>query len=315
MHDEPRPGPRPATSDQGPYRQVEQNAAPALTTDGKEMTGTDIGILHPGAMGAQVGAQAAGAGARVWWLPQGRGPQSADRAREAGLRPAESVAELAGTCRIILSVCPPAAALEVARLVAATPFSGVYVDANAISPAHAQAVAELFGTRAQVVDGGIVGGPPVRPGTRLYLSGPREAADEVGSVFEPTLLQPRVLDGPVGQASALKLAFASFNKISYLLAAQSFALADAHGVLPELVSLAAHAAPGTLLAKPDQVTSAGPRAWRWAPEITEIAEALSAHGLPADVADAAARLFARWADLKDAPDPTLEQLISGLHGD
>ncbi|MBR7832960.1 NAD(P)-dependent oxidoreductase [Actinospica durhamensis] len=279
------------------------------------MTGTDIGILHPGAMGAQVGAQAAGAGARVWWLPQGRGAHSAERAGAAGLRPAASVAELAGTCRIILSVCPPAAALEVARLVAATAFGGIYVDANAISPAHARAVAELFGTRAQVVDGGIVGGPPVGPGTRLYLSGPREAAEEVSAVFEPTLLQPRVLEGPVGQASALKLAFASFNKISYLLAAQSFALADAHGVLSELVSLAGHAAPGTLLAKPEQVTNAGPRAWRWGPEITEIAQALTAQGLPGDVADSAALLFTRWAELKDTADPTLEQLISALHDD
>lgn len=274
----------------------------------------NIGILHPGAMGARVGAQAAGVGARVWWLPEDRGPQTAARARDAGLRPAASMAELAGTCRIILSVCPPAAALDVARSVAATSFSGIYVDANAISPAHALAVAELFGARAQVVDGGIVGGPPVRPGTRLYLSGPAQAADEVRSVFAETFLEPRVLDGPVGRASALKLAFASFNKISYLLAAQSFALAEAHGVLDELVPLAEHAAPGTLLAKPDQVTSAGPRAWRWAPEMTEIAQALTEVGLPGDVADAASAAFARWTEFKDVPEVTLGELISGLSG-
>ncbi len=274
----------------------------------------DIGILHPGAMGARVGAQALEAGARVWWLPQGRGAQSAERAAAAGLRPAADLAELADTCRILLSVCPPAAALEVARDVAATAFRGIYVDANAISPAHARAVAELFGTRAQVVDGGIVGGPPVRPGTRLYLSGPGPAAEQVRALFAPTLLEPHVLDGPVGRASALKLAFASFNKISYLLAAQSFALAEAHGVLPELHALAAHAVPGTVLAKPDQVTSAGPRAWRWAPEMTEIAEALTELGLPGDVAERAADLFLRWADLKDAPEVTLEQLLGALHG-
>lgn len=272
----------------------------------------DIGILHPGAMGAQVGARAVDAGARVWWLPEGRGAQSVLRAREGGLLSAASVAELAGTCRIILSVCPPAAALDVARLVAATSFSGVYVDANAISPAHALAVAELFGARAQVVDSGIVGGPPVRPGTRLYLSGPQDAADEVRAVFAGTLLEPRVLDGPVGQASALKLAFASFNKISYLLAAQSFALADAHGVGDELATLAAHAAPGTLLARPGQLAGAGPRAWRWAPEMTEIAQALADAALPGSIAESAARLFGRWAEFKDASDITLAQLISGL---
>lgn len=30
MHDQPRPGTRPATSDQGPHRQLDQNAGPAL---------------------------------------------------------------------------------------------------------------------------------------------------------------------------------------------------------------------------------------------------------------------------------------------
>jgi 3-hydroxyisobutyrate dehydrogenase-like beta-hydroxyacid dehydrogenase len=276
------------------------------------LTRVEIGILHPGAMGAEVGAQAVAGGSRVWWLPEGRGEQTVARARNAGLSPAGSLAELAETCRIIVSVCPPAAALDVAQRVAATSFSGIYVDANAISPAHARDVAEYFGTRALVVDGGIVGGPPVRPGTRLYLSGPEQAADEVRAVFEGTLLEPRVLDGPVGQASALKLAFASFNKISYLLAAQAFALADTHGVLDELVSLAAHAAPGTLLAKPDRVTTAGPRAWRWAPEMTEVAQALTELRLPGEIADAAASMFALWADFKDLPEATLRELISGL---
>jgi 3-hydroxyisobutyrate dehydrogenase-like beta-hydroxyacid dehydrogenase len=264
-------------------------------------------------MGAQVGAQAVAAGPQVWWLPEGRGPQTVARAEDAGLSPAASLAELAGTCEIILSVCPPAAALDVARRVAATSFSGIYVDANAISPAHALAVAEYFGARAQVVDGGIVGGPPVRPGTRLYLSGPEDAADEVRSIFAGTLLEPRVLDGPIGQASALKLAFASFNKISYLLAAQSFALADTHGVLDELLSLAAHAAPGTLLARPDQVTTAGPRAWRWAPEMQEVAQSLTELRLPGEIADAAASMFSRWTDFKDVPEATLRELIGGLH--
>ena len=72
-----------------------------------------------------------------------------------------------------MSVCPPHAALDIARQVAG--FGGVYVDANAISPATAREVAGIVEAGgASYVDGGIIGTPPVAPGfIRLYLSGPR----------------------------------------------------------------------------------------------------------------------------------------------
>jgi 3-hydroxyisobutyrate dehydrogenase-like beta-hydroxyacid dehydrogenase len=279
--------------------------------------GLDVGVLHPGAMGSQVGAQAVAAGARVWWVAAGRSAQSRARAEAAGLLAVESVDELADRCSIILSVCPPAAALEVAALVAATPFSGIYADANAISPQHAADVARLLGERARVVDGGIVGAPPRKPGdTVLYLSGADEAAvDAVRSLFAETALEPHVLPGGIGQASALKLAFASYNKISYVLAAQAFALAEGHGVLDELVDLAKQKVPGTSLAWPERVGTAGPRAWRWAPEMREIAAACAEVGVPGDVAEIASDVFLRWEHLKGAEDVSVAQLISALRDD
>ncbi|MFG2123130.1 hypothetical protein [Streptomyces sp. NPDC048710] len=54
------------------------------------MTGRDVGIMHPGAMGAGVAAQAVIAGARVWWVPEGRSTATRERAAEAGLRPASA---------------------------------------------------------------------------------------------------------------------------------------------------------------------------------------------------------------------------------
>ena len=81
----------------------------------------------------------------------------------------------------MLSICPPHAALEVARSVG--PFEGLFVDANAISPATARAVAEVVrGAGGRYVDGGIVGSPPHEAGTtRLYLSG--ESAEELRELF------------------------------------------------------------------------------------------------------------------------------------
>lgn len=279
--------------------------------------GAGIGILHPGSMGARVAEQAAGTGIPVWWVAAGRSAESRERAESAGLRAVDSLDELVERCGIILSVCPPAAALDVAGSVAATPFSGIYVDANAISPEHAVEVAGIFSSRARVVDGGIVGGPPRKVGdARLYLSGTdAEAVETVRAIFAKTVLEPHVLPGPVGRASALKLAFASYNKISYLLAAQAFALASGHGVLDELLELAADKVPGTLLARPEQVTTAGPRAWRWAPEMEEIAAACAEVGVPGDVAALASTVFLRWADLKGAGDVSLEELIRGLRAD
>ncbi|MGW5721137.1 NAD(P)-dependent oxidoreductase, partial [Amycolatopsis sp. NPDC003865] len=186
---------------------------------------TSVGLLHPGAMGAAVGAVLTRAGTPVSWVAAGRGPATRRRAGEAGLTEVPDVAALAG-CDVVLSVCPPAAALEVARAVAAGGFGGVYLDANAISPGHAEQVEALFGGRATVADGGIVGPPPRSAGTtRLYLSGPEPAVTRLAELFADTHMRPVVLAGPVGRASALKLAFAAYNKLTFALAAQSYALA------------------------------------------------------------------------------------------
>jgi len=273
-----------------------------------------IGLLHPGSMGAAVARQAVAAGARVHWLPEGRGAATRRRAEEAGLTPAADLATLTGSCWLVISLCPPANAAAVADAVAATGFSGVYLDANAISPTRSESIARALARGgATTVDGGVVGPPPQRPGTtRLYLSGPQPAAADVAAVFARTALAPTVLPGPVGQASALKLAFASYNKITYLLAAQAAALADAHDVLPQLFELTGEQLADTPLGDPDRLRGAAPRAWRWGPEMREIAEACTAAGLTPDLALTAERLLARWDAHKDDPHVPLERLIADL---
>ncbi|MET8167382.1 DUF1932 domain-containing protein [Streptomyces sp. NPDC005329] len=274
----------------------------------------DVGILHPGAMGARVAAQAVAAGAAVWWLPQGRSAASRDRAAEYGLRSAPSIRELAATCEVVLSVCPPAAALDVAGQVAAAGFRGVYVDANAVSPERMAEITGVFENGAvTVVDGGITGPPPRETGrTRLYLSGDDTAVARVCALFDGTALTPVTLAGPIGRASALKSAFAAYNKISYALAAQACALADGHGVLDDLLDLAKQMLPDTPLAATAHLAAAGPRAWRWEPEMREIARACRGAGVSSVFAEAAAETFARWEAHKDDPSVTGEQLIADL---
>src|SRR6516164_8910069 len=101
-----------------------------------------IGLLHPGEMGAAVGRCLAAAGHRVLWVPEGRSPASAARAAAAGLIPASGgLAGLVRSAGVIVSVCPPHAALDLARQVAG--FGGVYADANAVSPATAREIGRV----------------------------------------------------------------------------------------------------------------------------------------------------------------------------
>ncbi|WP_369394071.1 hypothetical protein AB5J72_45785 [Streptomyces sp. CG1] len=63
----------------------------------------DAGIVHPGALGARVGAQAVAAGARAWWVQEGRSADTRRRAAEAGPRTATDLAEPAERCATVLS--------------------------------------------------------------------------------------------------------------------------------------------------------------------------------------------------------------------
>jgi 3-hydroxyisobutyrate dehydrogenase-like beta-hydroxyacid dehydrogenase len=273
-----------------------------------------VGLLHPGRMGAAVGAQARAGGARVLWLPEGRSEATAQRAEAAGLEPADDLEALLVASDLVLSVCPPAVAEDVAQQVAEIGFGRIYVDANAISPQRAARIAELMGAAGTtVVDGSIIGPPPSDTKTaRLYLAGPQGPAQRVASVFAGTSVHPVPIDGGVGSASALKLAYSSFQKASRTLAAVAHALADAHGVSVELRAEAERIArPG--LAEPEYLPSVAARAWRWAPEMLEAADALRAVSLPDDLAVAAARTMRCWDRDKDRFGLSLGEVLDHLH--
>lgn len=274
---------------------------------------TTFTLLHPGAMGAKVGGEATRTGTRVLYVPTGRSPASLQRAREAGLEPAESLESALAASDFVLSVCPPHAAEDVAREVLTHPFRGVYVEANAISPDRTRRIAAACAERGVLMlDGSIVGGPP-GPGSapRLYLSGDEEQVARVARSFKDTQVMACPLDAPLGAASALKMAYASYQKSARVLAAVSHALAASHGVATEL-ALEAGALRSNILAETDQLPSVAARAWRWAPELEEIAATLRTAGLPADMAEGAAAVLGRWADDKDDYDLPLEEVLAHL---
>jgi 3-hydroxyisobutyrate dehydrogenase-like beta-hydroxyacid dehydrogenase len=270
-----------------------------------------IGILHPGQMGAAIAAQASAAGARVLWCPEGRSQATAERAVAAGLESVEGLPELLAQSDIILSVVPPAFAEDLAQQVATSGYSGIYVDANALSPERTRRIGRML-PDAEFIDGGIIGPPPSdRTGARLYLSGAESAIKQIQEVFAHTSVSAQLLDGDVGKASALKISFGSFQKATRALAAVSHALAEHHGVRAELLTEAEHMG-SSALAQPDYLPSVAARAWRWGPEMREVAAALAEAGLPADFAYAAEAVFQRWDDDKDVWDISLSEVFAHL---
>ncbi|MFD4938148.1 DUF1932 domain-containing protein [Streptomyces virginiae] len=273
---------------------------------------TTVTLLHPGAMGAAVAAQAVAAGHEVLWVPEGRSEVTHRRAKEAGATACDSLGEALERSEIVLSICPPQAAEDVAAVVASHAFVGVYVDANAISPKRMQRIAEVIRPGATVLDGAIFGPPPSgQRVARLYLAGDGEAADRAEPVFKDTALHVRRASGSVGSASALKMAFASYQKAARTLAGVAHALAEAHGVGDELTAEAQVMA-SNILSDPGYLPSVAARAWRWAPEMQDIAETLRAADLPSDMAEAAVAVMSRWEGDKDRYDLKLADVLTHL---
>ena len=267
-----------------------------------------IGLLHPGEMGAAVGRCLTGAGHTVLWASEGRGPQTAARARAAGLDDAGTAAEVADRADIIFSICPPHAALDVAWAVQG--FGGLFVDANAISPATAREVALMVEEGgATYIDGGIIGSPPVAAGsTRLYLSGPQ--ADAVRGLFDGTPLDARVITTGLWSASAVKMAYAAWTKGTAALLLAARGLARAEGVEDVLLAEWTLSQPSLAGRAQGAARSATTKGWRWVAEMEEIAASMAAAGLPDGFHQAAAEIFRRSPRAEpDTPDGEAVDLV------
>lgn len=275
---------------------------------------TTIGVLHPGRLGAAFAARAAETkGTRVLWCPAGRTQATHERARQAGLESVEELGELLEAAEVVLSICPPAAAQHVANQVAESGYRGLYVEANPTSPQRCERIAERLRIGgARVVDGAIFGPPPQQNvPAALYLAGEAVDTETVATLFDGTPVEVIKLDDEIGSASALKMAHASYQKTIHVVSAVAHALAARHGVTKHLLTEAAHTTHDAL-AEPDRLVNVAASAWRWAPELHEIADTLEANRLPADFALDAATVLLRWHGDKDDPDLSLETVLARL---
>jgi len=270
---------------------------------------TVIGLISPGQMGASIGAAASHSATRVIWAGDGRSKASHTRASDAGLENGGTIDTLVKDSDIILSVCPPHDAEDVARQVKQRAFPGLFVDCNAIAPEKSRQIAERFGYQ-NFVDGGIVGGPAWKSesGTRLYLSGDR--SKEIAALFNNSPLETTIIPGEIGAASAMKMVFAAYTKGTTALLAAILGVAEKEGVRNVLESQWGQ----TFTEQTHQrVVANSAKAWRFEGEMQEIAATFENAGLPGGFHTAAAAVFERLAQFKDEPAADIVELLKALN--
>lgn len=265
----------------------------------------EIGFLHPGLMGETLAATCT---ATSLWASEGRSAATAARAADKGLTDVGTVGELVERASTIVSICPPASAEDVAAQVASFGFAGTYVDANAISPATSRRIADQFD---RFVDGSVIGPPADAEGTtRLYLSG--DHAGEVAELWQGSVLDARPIDGGIGAASALKMAYASWTKIGGAMLLAIRAMAETEGVSEALMAEWDISQPGLVARSERTAQGVSPKAWRFIGEMEQIASTFAEADLPDGFALAAAGIYERMADLKHVDGAGLPEVLGAL---
>jgi 3-hydroxyisobutyrate dehydrogenase-like beta-hydroxyacid dehydrogenase len=272
-----------------------------------------IGVLHPGEMGISIAASAINNGHQVCWMSQGRSNKTRARAEKYKLIEINSLSQLCQTCEMIVSICPPHAAEDVAQSVINTGFKGLYLDANAIAPQRAIKIGQMSkASNIQFVDGGIIGGPAWTPKeTWLYLSG--EQANEIASCFAKGPLETKFIGNEIGKASALKMCYAAYSKGATALLSAILASAESLGVREELYQQWDMDDKGFSEQINLRVARVTAKAWRFEGEMKEIASTFLEAGLPNGFHEAAGEVYHRMANFKDSPEtPPLDEVLKAL---
>ena len=238
-----------------------------------------VAVVSIGEMGCGVARRLRAGGLRVVTALEGRGERTRARAAEVGAEDAGSLAVAVQLADVLLSIVPPGSALDLARAVGRDA-GPLYVDCNAVSPATARAIAATVGDR--FVDAGIIGGPAA---PRLYASGPHAGR------LAGLPLDVRVLDGAIGDASAMKMCYAALTKGLTALLTESLVSAEALGVAEALRAELADSQPQFLASAGRGVPAMVPKAYRWIAEMEEIAATFAGVGLTPRMLEGAADVY------------------------
>ena len=269
------------------------------------MTDT-VAVIAMGEMGSGVARRLHERGATVITSLAGRSAASAARAEKAGAIPVATDDALVAQASHILSIVPPGDAVALAeRLAPAIQRAArkpVYVDCNAVSPQTAERIGEVLkDTGCVYVDAGIIGPPPSATGrTIFYASGPGAAAFERLAAYGLTI---RLMDGPNGAASAMKLSYAGITKGCTAIGAAMMLGATRGGTADALLQELSESQPMLLNWMRGFVSRMPPKAYRWVAEMEEIAQFQEDDPAARDMYLGIARFYQQIAAALDAPKP------------
>jgi 3-hydroxyisobutyrate dehydrogenase-like beta-hydroxyacid dehydrogenase len=277
--------------------------------------GITVAIMAQGTMGAGVGRRLGERGATVRTLLSGRSEASAGRARAAGMQPVADERELLDGADYLLSILPPDQAEGLASRLASAlqslPVKPVYVDCNAVSPQTAARIAAIVEpTGAAFVDGGIIGGPP-RDGysPAIYASGPQaERTRPIGAYG----IDWRIIEGPIGAASGLKMSYAGITKGTTAIAAAMLLGAARFGCAEALIAELSSSQPEMLARMKKSIPGMYDKAYRWVGEMEEISDFLDANAPSAEMYRGIARLYQFLAAAEAEDQPADDNAIKTL---
>ena len=282
-----------------------------------------IGILSPGDMGHTVGDVLRNNGLRVVTCLEGRSQRTRELAEKAGFVEVPTYTQLVTEADIILSIMVPAQAKKAASVVAdalqKTDTKLTYADCNAISPQTVCKIGDIVtSVGGTFVDASIIGPPPRRPGsTRFYNSGPDL---DLFSELSNHGLDIRPLGNEIGQASAIKMCYASLTKGLTALCTELLTAAEMLGVSDALASEFQLSQTALYERMERGLPSMPTKAKRWIGEMEEISDTFAHIGLTPNILTGAADMFRLVSEtpLSDlSPEdreqfPTLEGLIAAL---
>ena len=279
----------------------------------------NVGVVSPGDMGQAIAGRLKESGLNVYAALDGRSERTRALAREAGLTDCGSMEKLVTTCELVLSVINPGEALNVAREVAAamkkTARKIALADLNAVSPQTAREADRMVREAGGMfIDGGIIGPPPrgEKDKPRIYVSGPDAYLFE--QISHPNLLV-RVLSERVGDASGVKMCYAAMTKGTTALAVELLMAARKLGVEQALEKELRESRSDVLDWQVKNIAVMPPKAYRWVPEMQEIAKTFGELGLTRRIFEGATDMYALVAATplgKESPEQARKKGRSGL---
>lgn len=268
----------------------------------------NIGVVSPGDMGQGVALTLKNSGFAVHTALDGRSARTKTLAREAGLNDCGSMQKLVATCDVILSILNPAAAVDNARAAAAamqaTGRRCTFVDCNAIAPQTALEIDAIIRAAGGLcIDAGIIGPPPRgKASMRMYVSGPGAAELEQ---LSSEGIKVRVMSERIGDASAIKMCYASYTKGAVALGVEMLMAARRLGVDAALDRELQESAADNRQWVLSRTTVMPPKAYRWVPEMLEIAKTFEGAGMTPRILLGAADMYemiAQTALGKESPE-------------